>query len=135
MIPIYLFSFYVWFKNPEIRLGYGPLVTVATISLAITFYFNEFKDFFYKYSKLTVTILILGLAYKNIDNISLINQNNEKYSKNYSKIKEINSLNFEKIFSPTDNEFCYDFKNICVIEKDYKYKIEKYFNYYIFLRN
>ena len=31
LIPIYLFSFYVWFKNPEIRLGYGPLVTVSTI--------------------------------------------------------------------------------------------------------
>ena len=36
---------------------------------------------FYKYSKLTVIILILGLAYKNIDNISLINQNKDKYSR------------------------------------------------------
>lgn len=135
LIPIYIFSFYIWFKNPEIRLGYGPLVTISTIILAISLYGFFFEKFFFKYSKVVISILLIFLFFKNIDNKRLFNINDDKYSKNYEFIKEIQNLNGIKIFSPEDNQFCYDFDKICVIEKNNKYKIEKYYGYNLFLRN
>ena len=135
LIPIYIFSFYIWFKNPEIRLGYGPLVTISTIILAISLYGLFFEKFFFKYSKVVISILLIFLFFKNIDNKRLFNINDDKYSKNYEFIKEIQNLNGKKIFSPDDGQFCYDFNKICVIEKNNKYKIEKYYGYNLFLRN
>ena len=133
LIPIYLISFYIWFKNPEIRLGYGPLVTITSISITLVMYFQVFEKYFIKYSKMIVAFLIVTLALKNINNINLINNNEEKYSRNYLHIKIIDN-NLE-IYSPDENNFCYDFEKICVIEKNNKYKIEEYYNYYLFLRS
>ncbi len=135
LIPIYIFSFYIWFKNPEIRLGYGPLVTISTIVLAISLYGFFFEKFFFRYSKLIISILLIFLIFKNNDNTKLFNVNDDKYSKNYEFIKEIQNSNGIKIFSPADNQFCYDFSKICVIEKNNDYKIEKYYGYNLFLRN
>ena len=133
LIPIYLISFYIWFKNPEIRLGYGPLVTITSISITLVMYFQVFEKYFIKYSKMIVAFLIVTLALKNINNINLINNNEEKFSRNYLHIKIIDN-NLE-IYSPDENNFCYDFEKICVIEKNNKYKIEEYYNYYLFLRS
>ena len=116
LIPIYIFSFYIWFKNPEIRLGYGPLVTISTIILAISLYGLFFEKFFFKYSKVVISILLIFLFFKNIDNKRLFNINDDKYSKNYEFIKEIQNSNGIKIFSPDDGQFCYDFNKICVIQ-------------------
>ena len=96
-------------------------------------YFQVFEKYFIKYSKMIVAFLIVALALKNINNINLINNNEEKYSRNYLHIKIIDN-NLE-IYSPDENNFCYDFEKICVIEKNNKYKIEKYYNYYLFLRS
>ena len=133
LIPIYLISFYIWFKNPEIRLGYGPLVTITSVSITLVMYFPIFEKYFIRHSKMIVAFLIIILVLKNINNLELINSNEEKYSKNYSHIKIIDN-NIE-IYSPDDNNFCYDFEKICVIEKNNNYEIKEYFNYYLFLRS
>ena len=135
LIPIYFFSFYIWFKNPEIRLGYGPLVTISTIVMAISLYGLFFEKFYFKYSKVIISILLIFLFFKNIENKRLFNINDDKYSKNYEFIKEIQTSNGIKIFSPEDNQFCFDFSKICVIEKNNNYKIEKFYGYNLFLRN
>ena len=43
-------------------------------------YFQVFEKYFIKYSKMVVAFLIVTLALKNMNNINLINNNEEKYS-------------------------------------------------------
>ena len=135
LFPIYIISLYIWFNNPEIRLGLGILIALATLPLAISMNIKLFEEKFNaNYLKIIFGILFC-LCIKNYSNVQLLLNNDEKYSKNYNHIKLLQEYDEHLIYSPDDQNFCYDFKNICVIEKHNTYIVKKNWEYYFFLRN
>ena len=135
LFPIYIISLYIWFNNPEIRLGLGILITLATLPLAISMNIKIFEEKYNANHLKIIFVILFSLGVKNYSNIQLLLNNDEKYSKNYNHIKLIQEYDDHLIYSPDDQNFCYDFKNICVIEKHNTYIVKKNWEYYFFLRN
>ena len=135
LFPIYIISLYIWFKNPDIRLGLGTLITFSTIILAITSNLVFLEKYFYKYSLYTLSFLLFFMVIKNYDNKNLIFSNNDKFAKNYGHITKIQKTNNYDVYSPEAGNFCYDFKKICVVESHNNYVIKNKNGYFVFLRN
>ena len=135
LIPVFIFIFFIWFKAPDVRFAYGPLITISTITLTVILNFTFFKDLFYKFNKKISFILLCLFFIKNISNYKDFFDYPDKYSKNYDHIKLIQKFQDFEIYAPIENSVCYDFGKICVNEISKKYSVQKKNDYLFFYRD
>ena len=125
-------SLYIWFQAPEIRFGWGLLITFCCFPLSIViFHFRFFKLWSYTFLRFVSILFLLLLLFDNKSNLSLKNYF-KPYVKNfdYSKIIFVKKINKYDLYHST-NWKCYDFKEICVNSLKQNYIIEKRFGYLI----
>jgi hypothetical protein len=135
----YLFIFtllflnlHLWFYAPEIRFGYGTIISLVMIPIII--YIHNLKNniLFHTYGKFLIIILFFILSFKNNTNIYLFN---EDFVRSY-KHDTFTVMYFDKIkiYTPGQSSFCSDFIEYCTYKKnaDFKY-VEG--NYIYFLNN
>ena len=114
----------IWFKAPEIRFGYGTIISLVSILFTILFTIFrpiKFKDLFLF---IVVLIPIFLLIYKNFENYSsydLIFTRNFDH-KNWKLIQHEKGI---KIYTPPNNVFCSDFPDFCTYKKNKSFIIKK----------
>ena len=137
---IYLYVFFcllinllIWFQAPEIRFGWGTIISLNCYLLSVLIFFNVlFKKINPNIIKYFTLFFLVILILDNKRNFSTNNFLNPYVVKiDYSKIVKISELKDRDIYRST-NWKCYDFEEICVNSVKEKYFLEKKFGYLIF---
>ena len=80
---IFIPSIYIWFQAPEIRFGWGLIISISCFPLSILiFHFRYFENKHLNLLKISSIFLFLLLIYDNKDNFSLHNLVNPYEKKN-----------------------------------------------------
>ena len=128
-----IFNLLIWFKAPEIRFGYGSIISLVCFLISILFFIN-FKNNLINQQLLNLIILIAfgSILFKNFDNFK--NFNNVSFVRNfdYSNFDNIYNVNNYNVYKPLENNFCNSFEGFCTYQA-FKVNIEKK-NGYIFMR-
>ena len=133
LIGFFLLNLLIWLQSPEIRYGFGVLVTFTSYLFVIgTFRFVSH----YKILNLTrhITLLLMFiLSFQNIDNMKYLFKV-DRIKIDYSYIKLEKKVNNYEIYKSDGNQgFCYDIKSICIIFPS-NFNILNKNNYLFFLR-
>ena len=127
---IFFINFYIWFKAPEIRFGYGAIISVVvfTVSLILITYFKKYlnKSFLY----LIIFLIFIPLTFKNNKNINQISENFFQRNFDYSSVDLFYKTNEFKVYRPSQDVFCNYFQGFCSYQ-GFKVQFEKKGNYII----
>lgn len=132
IFSVLFLSLYLWFYAPEIRFGYGTIISLVIMPIIIYFYNSKKNILSHSYVKFLMPILILILLFKNNKNIYLFNENFVR-SYMYDTLTVMYDDKI-KVYTPGQGSFCSDFIYYCTYKKnaDFKY-VEN--NYTYFLNN
>ena len=132
---VMLTNFLIWFQAPEIRFGWGTIISLNCYLLSIIFYHNVlFEKINPNIIKYFTIFFLAILIFDNKKNFSTQNLFNPYVAKiDYSKIEKIFDLEDRSIYRST-NWKCYDFEEICVNSIKDKYFLEKKFGHLIFTK-
>jgi hypothetical protein len=127
LILLLVLNLVIWMKAPEIRFGYGSIISLVVLLLSIIFksHFSH-KFITFKYL-LILSIIFIPITIKNKNNYQ--NFTNESFVRNfdYSKFKVIYKTNDYNVYKPNDN-FCNAYKGFCTYQ-GYKVSINKKNNF------
>ena len=129
---IFIPSIYIWFQAPEIRFGWGLIISISCFPLSILiFHFRYFEKKHLNLLKISSIFLFLLLIYDNRDNFNLHNLANPYEKKiDYSNIIKIRNINGFDIYKSI-NWQCYDFSKICVNSIKENYDISRNYGYLV----
>ena len=134
IITILFLNLFIWFRAPEIRFGYGSIISLVAFLSSIVILQIDLK-FINKYLIYSVFLLIISsLVLKNKDNLYTFS--NKSFFKNfdYSSFKVIYITNGYKVYMPTRDNFCNSFTGFCTYQ-GYKVTIKKKYNRLLIKRN
>jgi len=127
LILLLVLNLVIWMKAPEIRFGYGSIISLVVLLLSIIFksHFSH-KFITFKYL-LILSIIFIPITIKNKNNYQ--NFTNESFVRNfdYSKFKVIYKTNDYNVYKPNDN-YCNAYKGFCTYQ-GYKVSINKKNNF------
>lgn len=128
-------NFFVWFSAPETRFGWGSIVTFSCFLLSVVVYHFKFlKNISFLTAKSSLFVLLILLSFKNSSNLSFKNLINPHIRPiDYKNIVKVNDFNGFEVYR-SKNWQCHDFEKICVNKTKDEYKIQKKYNYLIFLK-
>ena len=132
---VMLTNLLIWFQAPEIRFGWGTIISLNCYLLSIIFFYNVlFEKINPNIIKYFTIFFLAILIFDNKKNFSTQNLFNPYVAKiDYSKIVKIFDLEDRSIYRST-NWKCYDFEEICVNSIKDKYFLEKKFGHLIFTK-
>jgi hypothetical protein len=133
VIFVLLINLLFWFQAPEIRFGWGTIISLNCYLISILFFYNVFfKKINLKLIKYSTLFVLSLLIFDNINNLNFKNLMSP-YTRNfnYSKIVKIYDLNKVIIYQSKDRQ-CYDFPGICVNSPKDKYFLDEKLGYLIF---
>ena len=123
---------FIWFKAPEIRFGYGTIISLVCFLISLLF-FISFKKIFVTKQLLNLIILIPLVNFiQNFDNFKHFNNVSFVRNFDYSNFDNIYNVNNYKVYKPVKNNFCNSFEGFCTYQ-GFKVNIENK-NGYIFMR-
>ena len=115
IILIFLLSLYIWFKAPEIRFGYGTIISFVsfTCSIVFLFYFKNINSKIFLY--ISVLLVFMPLIIKNIDNINTLDKvfSNRHFNTDLDVIYTSNNI---KVYKPNKSVFCNDANVFCTYQ-------------------
>lgn len=123
LIMIFL-SMIIWFQAPEIRFGYGTIISTLSISILIIMFNINFEILTLKINRILVILVMSLLIFKNSNNYNSFNdtfQRNFIYE-DWSMVQKSSDI---KIFIPPEGVFCSDFNNFCTYKNNLSLEIEK----------
>jgi hypothetical protein len=110
-------SICLWLYAPEIRFGYGYIISISTLLVSgIIYILINKKNFVKRYSlNLIMIILCLSVFYKNLPNYKIINLDiDHKFNyENFSIASKDGNYTF---FTPPSGNSCAFFSEICVYQ-------------------
>jgi hypothetical protein len=123
----FILSFFIWFKAPEVRFGYGFLIGISCFLFSICFLKMKFIHQ-YIYHRQLILIICLLLIIKNIAYFKSFNQFLDRnfYYKDFEIVKIVDKY---KIYYPGDNKFCNSFIDICIYQKNFLYSVKDNYSY------
>lgn len=129
-------NFLIWFQAPEIRFGWGTIITICCFLLSVAILKNRlFYKLDVKFIQSAVLILFILLIYDNKKNLTFNNLITPKQMIfNYSKINKFYSSKGKDFYKSLDSK-CYDFEEICVNTTKKEYNFMEKYGYLIFLKN
>ncbi len=126
----------IWFQAPEVRFGWGTIISLSCYLLTILFFYNVFyrkiNSNIFKYFTIFFLLILFFDNGKNFTLQKLINPYAAKMD--YSKIIKIYDLDDRSIYQAI-NWKCYDFTEICVNSPKDQYFLDKKFGYLIFTKH
>lgn len=132
---ICFFSIFLWLQAPEIRFGYGYIISITTLLVSGVIYvliynLNFIKEFFLNF---LFFIFFCAVFYKNFNNYKIISLDiNHKFDyENFSLVSKDNNFNF---YRPPSGKTCGFFTEICVYQ-DGNYQASINYNYLTFIKN
>jgi hypothetical protein len=133
---ILVINLLIWFQAPEIRFGWGTIISVncylISILLFYSIFFKKINPNIYKYFTL---FFIIILIFDNQKNLNIHNLKKPYFRNfNYSQVEKIYDLNGRGIYH-SKNRKCYDFSGICVNVPKKKYFYKEKLGYLIFMKN
>lgn len=133
LLMLIIFNLFIWFKAPEIRFGYGSIISLVCFLISILV-FISFKNFFAKKQLFNLVILITfgSILFKNFDNSKHFNNVSFVRNFDYSNFENIYNINNYKVYKPVRDNFCNSFEGFCTYQ-GFKVNIENK-NGYIFMR-
>ena len=127
-------SICLWLYAPEIRFGYGYIISISTLLVSgIIYILINKKNFVKRYSlNLIMIILCLSVFYKNLPNYKIINLDiDHKFNyENFSIASKDGNYTF---FTPPSGNSCAFFSEICVYQ-DGSYKASLKSSYLFFYK-
>jgi hypothetical protein len=125
-------SLTIWFQAPEIRFGYGPIITLCSWLTLV--FLNNFKNFnkkfyFLKYCFFLTLLLTVLKNFKNYEYLFFYSKAGIE-KKNYKLLYSLNNI---EIYKPLDGNFCLDLDFFCVYKENKNYTIFNYKNYLFFI--
>lgn len=141
MVHLFIFivlviNLLIWFQAPEIRFGWGTIISLTCYFVSILFFYNIFfvriNPNILKYLTIFFLFILIFDNKKNLTTYNLLNP--YKINTDYSKIVKIYDLGDIDIYRSI-NWKCYDFQKICVNTVKEDYFLEKRFGYLIFKRS
>lgn len=133
-VSIIIISLYLWLQAPEIRLGYGPIISITIFFIFILIKNINFTSKSIKLCQFLIVSFMAALIYDNKENISKFNENTFKRQFDYSGIKMIYSSNDFQVYRPMTDSFCNYFNGFCSYQ-GYKVTIEKTSQNYFLIKN
>ena len=131
-----MFNIIIWFQAPEIRFGWGSIISLACFPLSILIFHNKLNKIInpkiYRYLTIFFIIILIIDNKKNFNFKNLLSPYGKNFS--YTQIKKFYSTE-EKDFYQSLNRKCFDFKEICVNTVKEKYSFNEKYGYLIFLNN
>ena len=126
LLIVSLISLILWFKAPEIRLGYGVIIGLVAITITILCMNINNNLFNPGLNKLIIIFPLLLVIYKNLNNISFFN---DSFTRNFDTtgfklIQNNDGVNIYRSNVP----FCLDIIDFCTFKtnKVFTIKNEKY---------
>jgi len=133
LLIIFFINLIIWFQAPEIRFGYGIIISLVSFTIAFVLFNINLKILNYKFTLTFFLIFCSLLVKKNINNLNIVNdlfQRNFDYS-NYKILYETNEF---KVYKPADGLFCNSFSGFCSYQS-FKVTIENKNSYLFILKN
>jgi hypothetical protein len=133
LLSIFFINLIIWFQVPEIRFGYGIIISLVSFTIAFVLFNINLKILNYRFVFIIFLIFCSLLIEKNIKNLNIINnlfQRNFDYS-NYKILYETNGF---KVYKPADGLFCNSFSGFCSYQS-FKVIIEEKKNYLFIIKN
>jgi hypothetical protein len=125
----------LWLQAPEIRFGYGYIISITTLLVSGVIYVliynqNFIKEYFLNFLLFT---FFCSVFYKNFNNYKIISLDiNHKFDyENFSLVSKDNNFNF---YRPPSGKSCGFFPEICV-NQDGNYQASIKHNYLTFIKN
>jgi hypothetical protein len=117
-------SLILWLQAPEIRFGYGTILSFLSISILIFLQNIKFEIFTLRFSRVLTISMMSLLIIKNFNNIHNIH---ETFQRNfvYENWNLLQNFDDIKIFIPPDGIFCSDFNHFCTYKKNVNFEIER----------
>jgi len=133
---ILVINLLIWFQAPEIRFGWGTIISIncylISILLFYSIFFKKINPNIYRY---TTLFFLMILLFDNQKNLNIQNLKKPYFRNfNYSQIEKIYDLNGRGIYH-SKNRKCYDFSRICVNVHKKKYFYKEKLGYLIFMKN
>jgi hypothetical protein len=125
-------SLTIWFQAPEIRFGYGPIITLCSwLTLVVLNNYKNFnkKFYFLKYCFFLTLLLTVLKNFKNYEYLFFYSKAGIE-KKNYKLLYSLNNI---EIYKPLDGNFCLDLDFFCVYKENKNYTIFNYKNYLFFI--
>lgn len=125
-------SLIIWFQAPEIRFGYGPIITLCSwLTLVVSTNFKNFyKNFYFFKHCFFLTLLLITLKnFKNYEYLFFYSKAGIE-KKNYKLLYSLNNID---IYKPLAGNFCLDLDFFCVYKENKNFKILNYKNYLFFI--
>ena len=131
---IIIINILIWMRAPEIRFGYGSIISLTCFCLSLILFKNFKNNSFDKKILWNSIILVtfIALTFKNINNLK--NFSDISFVRNFdnSDFKNIYNTNGYKIYQPNNN-FCNNFEGFCTYQ-GFKVNIEKKNGYILVTR-
>lgn len=136
ILVVLVINLLIWFQAPEIRFGWGTIISFNCYLVSILFFYNIFfVNINPKILKYLTVFFLIVLFFDNRKNLTTYNLLNPYITKaDYSKIVKIYELENVDIYKSV-NWKCYDFNEICVNSVKDNYFLNKKFGYLIFTQN
>jgi hypothetical protein len=133
ILSIFFINLIIWFQAPEIRFGYGIIISLVSFTIAFVLFNINLKILNYRFVFIIFLIFCILLVEKNIKNLNIVNnlfQRNFDYS-NYKILYETNRF---KVYKPADGLFCNSFSGFCSYQS-FKVIIEEKKNYLFIIKD
>ena len=126
---------FLWFYAPEIRFGYGYIISIATLLASGVIYILINNQNFVKRHHLNLIIFIIYFAifYKNLNNYKKINLDID-HKFNYENFSIVSKYNNYIFFKPPSGNNCAFFIEICVYQEG-SYQAYLKSGYFFFTKN
>lgn len=128
-ISIFILNLMLWMRAPEIRFGYGTIISFVCIVLSYNLKMISYKKFDNKFLLIIYIMIFMPSIVKNFDNYK--NYNDISFVRNFdhSEIKKIYVSNNFEVYKPSKSVFCNDFQNFCTYQ-GFNVNIENLNGYY-----
>lgn len=134
LILICFFGIIIWLKAPDVRFGYGFIISLSTILVALSFKNLNLSTKIINRNLLNFIFLLIIFSniVKNHSNFDKINSNIQ-YNFNYNNFVLLSKTNGYEIYKPPPTFSCGFFQDICVYH-DGNYNILSKYKYLTFYK-
>ena len=128
-IIIFTINLILWLRAPEIRFGYGTIISLVCILLSYNIKMINYNNFNNKFLLVIFIMIFMPMVIKNFDNYKTFNDISFVRNFDYSEIKKIYISNNFEVFKPSKSVFCNDFQKFCTYQ-GFNVNIENLNGYY-----
>lgn len=126
---LFIANIFLWMRAPEIRFGYGTIISFVCLLMAFNLKFFNFIKLNSKILFMIFIIIFIPLIFKNFHNYKKFSDISFVRNFSYSEMKKIYTINNYEVFMPTVTPFCNDFQEFCTYQ-GFNVNIQKINGYY-----